>query len=63
MAAIVITSHGTLGDNLPLVALGQALKERGHQVLMAIGRPMHPYALKAGLEVVSHGRLPIGHTL
>jgi len=60
MVAIVITSHGTLGDNLPLVALGQALKERGYRVLMAIGEPMHPYALKAGLEVVSHGRLPIG---
>ena len=60
MATIVITSHGTLGDNLPLVALGQALKTRGHQVLMAIGEPMHPYALKAGLEAVSNGRLPIG---
>ena len=60
MATIVITSHGTLGDNLPLVALGQALKVRGHRVVMAIGEPMHPYALKTGLEVVSHGRLRIG---
>jgi UDP:flavonoid glycosyltransferase YjiC (YdhE family) len=60
MATIVITSHGTLGDNLPFVSLGQALKAKGHRVRMAIGEPMHPYALKAGLEAVFNGHAPIG---
>jgi UDP:flavonoid glycosyltransferase YjiC (YdhE family) len=55
MATIVITSSGTLGDHLPYVALGQALKARGHQVRMAISRPMHSYALNAGLEAVACG--------
>jgi|SRR6476469_868003 len=56
MATIVITSSGTLGDHLPYVALGQALKARGHRVSMAISRPMHSYAVNAGLEAVACGR-------
>ncbi|MEH2366030.1 glycosyltransferase [Nostoc sp.] len=55
MATIVITSCGTLGDHLPYVALGQALKARGHRVCMAISRPMHSYAVNAGLEAVACG--------
>ena len=55
MATIVITSCGTLGDHLPYVALGQALKARGHRVRMAISRPMHSYAVNAGLEAVACG--------
>ncbi len=58
MATIVITSYGTLGDHLPYVALGEVLKARGHRVRMAFNESMYPYALKAGLEVVSSG-LPI----
>jgi UDP:flavonoid glycosyltransferase YjiC (YdhE family) len=58
MVTIIITSYGTLGDALPFVSLGQALKARGYQVRLALSEPMHPYALKAGLEVVSNG-LPL----
>lgn len=60
MAIIVITSYGTLGDILPLVALGVALKSQGHQVRMAINESMKSYAFKAGLEAVSNGRLDLG---
>ncbi|MEM7061696.1 MAG: glycosyltransferase [Cyanobacteria bacterium P01_B01_bin.77] len=63
MTAIVITSYGTLGDNLPLIALGQSLKARGYSVLMAIGPAMHPYALKAGLKAVDNGRLSVSKTV
>ncbi len=55
MPTIAITSCGTLGDNLPLIALGKSLKQRGHDVLMVISEPMHPYALKAGLNVAANG--------
>jgi UDP:flavonoid glycosyltransferase YjiC (YdhE family) len=51
MATIVIASTGSLDDQLPYIALGQALKERGHRVVMAINPTMYPYALKADLEV------------
>jgi UDP:flavonoid glycosyltransferase YjiC (YdhE family) len=57
---IVITSYGTLGDNLPLIELAQTLKIRGHQVKMAISDSMYPYAIKAGLEVTSNGRSSLG---
>ena len=57
MKTIVITSHGTLGDNLPLIALGQSLQKRGHKVVMVISQPMHSYALRAGLKVLANGRI------
>lgn len=60
MVTTVITSYGTLGDTLPLIALGQSLKARGHRVRMAISEPMHPYALQAGLEVATNGRPTLG---
>ena len=60
MATIVITSYGTLGDHLPYVALGQVLKARGHRVRIAFNESMYPYALKAGLEVVSSGLPNLG---
>lgn len=58
MASIVIATYGTLGDNLPYIALGKALKDRGHCVCMVINESMRIYARKAGLETVSCG-LPI----
>lgn len=60
MAVIVITSHGTLGDILPLIALGQELQQSNHQVWMVISESMHSYALKAGLKALSNGRDPLG---
>jgi UDP:flavonoid glycosyltransferase YjiC (YdhE family) len=60
MVTTVITSYGTLGDTLPLIALGKSLQARGQRVRMAISEPMHPYALKAGLEVASNGRPALG---
>ncbi|MBC8163229.1 MAG: glycosyltransferase, partial [Roseiflexaceae bacterium] len=50
---IVITTGGTLGDHLPFIALGAALKQRGHQVVMALNPAMLVYAERAGLEVVA----------
>jgi UDP:flavonoid glycosyltransferase YjiC (YdhE family) len=35
MAVFILTSSGTLGDHFPLLALGRALVERGHQVRYA----------------------------
>jgi UDP:flavonoid glycosyltransferase YjiC (YdhE family) len=60
MGNIVITSYGTLGDTLPLIALGQSLTTNGHRVRMAISEPMHSYALKAGLHVAANGRPTLG---
>ncbi|MEH2142008.1 glycosyltransferase [Nostoc sp.] len=56
MSTIVITSYGTLGDNLPYIALGKVLKTRGHQVRMVVNEAVHPYVLKAGLEPLAIGR-------
>jgi UDP:flavonoid glycosyltransferase YjiC (YdhE family) len=55
MSRIVITSAGTFGDFLPFVALGQALKARGHEVRMAINAAMHPLGRKAGLPCLPCG--------
>ncbi|MFN6569363.1 glycosyltransferase [Dendronalium sp. ChiSLP03b] len=55
MSTIVITTHGTLGDNLPYIALGKALKTRGHEIRMVVNEVVHSYVLKAGLEAVTNG--------
>ncbi len=60
MSRIVITSHGTLGDNLPLLALAEELQERGHSIVMVLSPPMHAYALRSGLTVLDNGRNPLG---
>lgn len=60
MATIVITSYGTLGDTLPFIALGQALKAKGHWVRLAVSDPMWGYVQKAGLEAMSNGLAPLG---
>ncbi|MEH2068024.1 MAG: glycosyltransferase [Nostoc sp.] len=60
MSTIVITTFGTLGDNLPYIALGQALKTRGHKIRMVVNEAVHSYVLKAGLEAVTSGRLRMG---
>lgn len=55
MPRILITSAGTLGDFLPFIALGQALKARGHSVRLAFNSAMHPLGRKAGLDCVPCG--------
>ncbi|MBN3887240.1 MAG: glycosyltransferase [Nostoc sp.] len=60
MSTIVITTYGTLGDHLPFIALGKVLKTRGHQVRMVVNQAIHPYVLKAGLQVADVGRPQIG---
>jgi hypothetical protein len=55
MARIVISSLGTLGDFVPFVALGKALKQRGHAVLVAVNEAMHELFQRAGLEVTACG--------
>ncbi len=60
MSTIVITSYGTLGDHLPYIELGKALKTRGHQVRMAVNEAIHPYVVKAGLEGFAVGRPMMG---
>ncbi len=62
MVNTVITSYGTLGDTLPMIALGQALQARGHRVCLAISEPMHRYARQAGLAVVTNGRPTLGQS-
>ncbi len=53
MANIVIYTSGTLGDHLPFIALGHALKKSGHQVRMVINQAMHTYAERFGLETIA----------
>ncbi|MFH1152863.1 MAG: glycosyltransferase [Pseudomonadota bacterium] len=53
MATIVIYTSGTLGDHLPFIALGRALKAKGHRVRLAINQSMHAYAGRSGLEAIA----------
>jgi UDP:flavonoid glycosyltransferase YjiC (YdhE family) len=55
MAKIVISSTGTHGDHLPYIALGVALKERGHRVYLAFRASMHEFVINAGLEAIAFG--------
>src|SRR5947199_170649 len=59
MARVVVTSVGTLGDFVPFLALGRTLRDRGHQVVMAVNPAMLPLAEAAGLEAKPCGR-PFG---
>lgn len=49
---ITILAIGTLGDVQPLVALGQGLKMRGHQVRMVAGKNFGSWIEGHGLEVL-----------
>ena len=55
MARIIISSVGTVGDVVPFVALGQALRQRGHQIVVAVNGALHPLVRAAGLEAVACG--------
>ena len=53
---IVISSHGTAGDFVPLVPLGKALRQRGHSVVAAVNEAMRPLFERAGLDVAAAPR-------
>lgn len=53
MKTIVIFTAGTLGDHVPFIALGRALRARGHHVRAVVNPAMAAPAARAGLEVVS----------
>lgn len=50
MASIVISTAGTWGDLLPLLALGKELLARGHSVKVAANEALHPLIRGAGFE-------------
>ncbi len=59
MVKISITAYGTMGDVLPYLALGQAMKARGNEVSIALPEQMHPQAIAAGLKTFGVGHEPI----
>lgn len=46
----VINSFGSFGDLNPYIGLGQALRERGHDVVLALPRFYHSFIKDAGLK-------------
>jgi UDP:flavonoid glycosyltransferase YjiC (YdhE family) len=50
MSVIVLHSSGTMGDHLPLVALGCALLARGHRVRMAANEAARGVVERSGLS-------------
>jgi UDP:flavonoid glycosyltransferase YjiC (YdhE family) len=55
VSTIVISAVGTLGDFLPFLALGQALRSRGHKIRLAINPAFLGLAEAAGLSAVPCG--------
>jgi UDP:flavonoid glycosyltransferase YjiC (YdhE family) len=52
---ILVISFGGGGDIHPMVALGRALLERGHQVCFVSYPKFEPLARKLGLEFAGYG--------
>ena len=52
---IVFSSIGTAGDFHPLIALAERLRERGHDLRMAVNEAMHGKVREAGLEALPCG--------
>jgi len=59
MSKIVMSTVGTLGDFLPFLALGQALRARGHELVLAVNPAFLDLAGEGGLQAVPCG-LPFG---
>ncbi len=55
MARIVVTGYGTAGDMVPLLALGETLRDRGHEVLAAVNPWAVPLFRNAGLDATALG--------
>ncbi len=49
---VVLATLGTLGDLYPFLALGEALRLRGHSVAVACAPALHTYVLGADLEAL-----------
>ena len=46
----VLNSFGSFGDLNPYIGLGRTLKDRGHDVVLALPRFYHPFVEEAGLR-------------
>jgi UDP:flavonoid glycosyltransferase YjiC (YdhE family) len=55
VATIIISTVGTLGDFLPFLALGTALRSRGHEVGLAVNPAFLGFVREAGLRGISCG--------
>ena len=53
MAHMLLTTHGTRGDVLPFIVLGQALRDSGHDVTLFTHCLNEAEALEAGLNFVA----------
>ena len=53
---IVITAVGTRGDMEPFIAIGEILKEKGHQVTCLFPEQFNTLLFESGLEFASLGR-------
>ena len=51
MARIVVTTFGSTGDLNPFIALGIALRSRGHDVLFAVEANFEPQLSLLGFPV------------
>src|SRR5947209_15469779 len=57
MASILLLPIGSSGDVHPFVALGRALRERGHRVTVITGAYFESLIRKANLEFVGLGTI------
>ena len=57
MAFVIVTILGTLGDALPYIAVGAALRRRGHDVALVSSPAFERQAREADLELVPVGTL------
>jgi UDP:flavonoid glycosyltransferase YjiC (YdhE family) len=55
VSKIVISTVGTLGDFLPFLALGKAMRARGHEIVLAVNPAFLGLAAEAGLRAVPCG--------
>lgn len=52
---VIIQTHGTSGDVHPMVAVGAALRKRGHRITLMCNQPFEGLARSHGFEFVSLG--------
>ncbi|NUS54184.1 MAG: glycosyltransferase family 1 protein [Streptomycetaceae bacterium] len=52
---IAFLSAGTRGDVQPMIAIGDELVRRGHEVVVAVNSDLAPWVRRAGLEAFSTG--------
>ncbi|MHC4610684.1 MAG: glycosyltransferase, partial [Planctomycetota bacterium] len=52
---MLLLPWGTLGDVHPYIALGTALRDRGHRVTLIVNEHFEPLARRSALDFVSTG--------